>query len=991
MKKLFLLLVLLLSAALLLSACGGNEEDGTTAKPAACEHEWQDAGVMTPADCEQAEVIRLYCPKCQAYDEREGNPALGHILTVNEQKATCYESGHRSESCSRCSYTNEVHLPAGHTLNEASWVMEHAPSEADTGSLLNRCTVCQDGVRKNLPALNTTDYTLSVIDEDTKVYTYRLGDRSFEFTVSNFTFMQAEGEWPFTFDVWVVTGYTGDKTAITLPSTYMGGPVVGIATGAFQYKNSLLSVTIPDATFTFSPEDVTEEIPEGLPEEAFTLGYQSIGYAAFSECGSLTTVILPDSLTDIESNAFAGCSSLTAVAFPDSLTYVGNNAFANCTSLTSASLGGVRHLASCAFFGCTALESFSAPLLEEINGAVFEGCTSLKTVTVPACESISAGAFRGCSSLLSFDIPATVTSIGRGAFFGCSSLAKLSGPIINDYGYATYLGYLFGAESYWDNASYVPASLKEVTIAGTAIAEGALRGCTGIEKVVLLDTVETVASGAFADCSIKSIRLSSSLRSIRSDSFSGVAEIAYTAYENGYYLGNEENPYLFLILVDTYAINNSRHDLVLHEDTKLVARGILDNCDGLTSLTVPAGILDLGGYNNNRSNRSLNLYYGGTLGEFCAVPWNYPYYTDVHLFLKNGSTWEEVTELVIPDGTTAIPAYKFHGFASITSVILPASITELGERAFSMCEALDKVYYKGTVEEWCLIERGGSWGDGSVMDNASHFYMQNGDSTYFEVTSIKIPNTVTALYEHLFYGFDNLTSVIIPKSVTYLSDGAFASCPALTVLYYEGNAAEWNAIGTNTGIENFLPGVVKSFYSENAPTALDYQANPTLSAWHYGAGGAPELWAAPIDPVAGSTYAYISSSVSVSNELWSMIETLKSMGMLDEMFDLGTVDYNIANTSSTKAEYEANLAAYYATTADGLTVSFSGGKVSISQNGQSVKLADYYAIENEIYYVSPSGLAFTVTDSGAALLEAITVLPDLGGFTVTHRYEKTPA
>ena len=65
---------------------------------------------------------------------------------------------------------------------------------------------------------------------------------------------------------------------------------------------------------------------------------------------------------------------------------------------------------------------------------------------------------------------------------------------------------------------------------------------------------------------------------------------------------------------------------------------------------------------------------------------------------------ELVTELVIPDGITAINNYAFYYLTSITSVTIPDSVTTIGSDAFYNCSNLKTVYYAGTAEEWVNIE-----------------------------------------------------------------------------------------------------------------------------------------------------------------------------------------------------------------------------------------------------------------------------------------------
>lgn len=56
---------------------------------------------------------------------------------------------------------------------------------------------------------------------------------------------------------------------------------------------------------------------------------------AFKENKTLTEVVLPDTLTNIEEDAFYNCSSLETIEIPAAVTAIGNCAFAGCTSLNS--------------------------------------------------------------------------------------------------------------------------------------------------------------------------------------------------------------------------------------------------------------------------------------------------------------------------------------------------------------------------------------------------------------------------------------------------------------------------------------------------------------------------------------------------------------------------------------------------------------------------------------------------------------------------------
>jgi hypothetical protein len=109
--------------------------------------------------------------------------------------------------------------------------------------------------------------------------------------------------------------------------------------------------------------------------------------------------------------------------------------------------------------------------------------TSIISVTIPkTVVEIADRAFINCTSLSSVTIPDSVKKIGKGAFEGCTNLTSLTIPFIgrsltNRSG-NTYLGYIFGADSYKDNASKVPTLLKTLTITGgESLGKNALYDC----------------------------------------------------------------------------------------------------------------------------------------------------------------------------------------------------------------------------------------------------------------------------------------------------------------------------------------------------------------------------------------------------------------------------------------------------------------------------------------------------------------------------------
>ncbi len=114
-------------------------------------------------------------------------------------------------------------------------------------------------------------------------------------------------------------------------------------------------------------------IPSSIIYSGITYLVNSIGDNAFRDCGGLTSVSIPNSVTIIDHDAFIYCSGLTSVSIPNSVTSIGKYAFAYCSGLTSVSIPNS---------------------VTSIGAYAFNGCYNLNTIyslnpTPPTCEGIS--------------------------------------------------------------------------------------------------------------------------------------------------------------------------------------------------------------------------------------------------------------------------------------------------------------------------------------------------------------------------------------------------------------------------------------------------------------------------------------------------------------------------------------------------------------------------------------------------------------------------
>lgn len=151
---------------------------------------------------------------------------------------------------------------------------------------------------------------------------------------------------------------------------------------------------------------------------------------AFLECTNIKSVILPNTLTAIGTQAFWG-SSLVSISIPASVEEIRGSAFFGCSSLKTVTFEKGSKLKTVAgFSNCTSLTTIEIPAsVETIGQYAFNDCTSLHTVTFEKgskLKTIGSDVFLNCTSLTMIEIPASVETIEDQAFEGCSLLATVT-------------------------------------------------------------------------------------------------------------------------------------------------------------------------------------------------------------------------------------------------------------------------------------------------------------------------------------------------------------------------------------------------------------------------------------------------------------------------------------------------------------------------------------------------------------------------------------
>ncbi|MBR3179108.1 MAG: leucine-rich repeat domain-containing protein [Clostridia bacterium] len=140
-----------------------------------------------------------------------------------------------------------------------------------------------------------------------------------------------------------------------------------------------------------------------------------IGTKAFENCSGITSVLIPNSVTQIE-RAFPGCTSIKEIVIPDSVTFIGFGCFDGCSALKEIVIpNSVTTLDGEVFRGCNSLQRVQlSSNLKRINLRTFNNCKSLEEIVIPeGVKEIDASAFEGCDKLKKITLPYSLELINR--------------------------------------------------------------------------------------------------------------------------------------------------------------------------------------------------------------------------------------------------------------------------------------------------------------------------------------------------------------------------------------------------------------------------------------------------------------------------------------------------------------------------------------------------------------------------------------------------
>lgn len=142
---------------------------------------------------------------------------------------------------------------------------------------------------------------------------------------------------------------------------------------------------------------------------------------------------------------------------------------------------------------------------------------------------------------------------------------------------------------------------------------------------------------------------------------------------------------------------------------------------------------------------------------------------------------------------TSIGKKAFAEFRDMQSLIIPSTVTHIGEDAFLFCSNLSMLYYEGSATQWCQIEFESK--NANPIHYTNDIYFNNREFSSYVILEegltqindfafvncesldkIVIPSTVTTIGKEAFAHCTNLKEVVLPDGLTTIKDEAFYNC-----------------------------------------------------------------------------------------------------------------------------------------------------------------------------------------------------------------------
>ena len=563
-----------------------------------------------------------------------------------------------------------------------------------------------------------------------------------------------------------ITGYSGNATALYIPGEIDGHEVVAIGDRAFENRTDLRTVMIPDSVTEI--EAYSFNNCTNLSNVTLSKSLKYMGGRAFGSCEKITQIEIPKSLDNCGNSGYASyhgpfgaCSGLKKITFEEGATEVSNGLFRGCTGLEEINIpDGVTKIESSSFEDCINLVSVNiSDSVIKIENEAFAGCEKIESINIPdSVTEIGESTFANCSKLSNVKLSKNLEYMGGRAFGSCEKITQIEIPKSLDNcgnsGYASYHG-PFGACS----------GLKKITFeeGTTEISSGLFRGCTGLEEINIPNSVTEIESSSFEDCiNLVSVNIPDSVIKIGNEAFAGCKKIESINIPDS----------VTEIGGSTFANCSKLSNVKLSKNLEYMGGRAFGSCEKITQIEIPKSL-------DNCGNSGYASYHGpfGACSGLKKIIFEEGT-KEISNNLFRGCTGLE--EISIPASVIKIERYTFADCTNLKNVYFSNGVKNVENNAFTNCTSLTKVNIPDTVDS---IGNSAFSGCTNLIEVHLPDKLKETASDTFsgckKLTTINFPSTLTTIGDSAFSGCESLTEAILPSGVEKIGSNAFKNCKAM--------------------------------------------------------------------------------------------------------------------------------------------------------------------------------------------------------------------
>ena len=252
---------------------------------------------------------------------------------------------------------------------------------------------------------------------------------------------------------------------------------------------------------------------------------------------------------------------------------------------------------------------------------------------------------------------------------------------------------------------------------------------------------------------------------------------------------SEGEPYAGVVNIP----ENIQHDGVSY-DVATIAKEAFKGCKELTEISIPRTITKIGGHAFKGCENLRTVNYNATNCVSAADVAGKSVYSAFE-------DCKSITTLNLGGQVVIIPEYIFWGCTGLTEVTIPENVQQIGGAAFIDCNAISKV----TINAIKCIQM-------SSGNNRPAFVGA-------PITTVEFGPLATTIPDYAFYGCKTLTSITIPENITAIGGAAFQNCPNLTTVIFNARNC--------TVAHTILSDNINPAFNNNAITRVEFGSQVT--------------------------------------------------------------------------------------------------------------------------------------------------------------------